>query len=316
MRHRDVLSEVFATLRINGNLYFRARLHGGFAVEVPRERRSIRFHLVREGSCFVQVPGDPAVALGAGALAIIPDGAAQVLSSAPGMEPVPLAEVMAAHPVTDGLLECGEGEVGVSLLCGYCAFDEAVDHPVLKALPRLMVLRPEELADEPWAGAALALLREEAELGAPGMTGVLSRMLEIVFLQAVRRIAFGGGSGPAGFMAALVDAGLSGALCAIHEAPQAAWNVESLAREAGMSRARFAAAFSEKVGVPPIAYLTQWRFMKARALLSGTNLNVDEVAARCGYASGASFSRRFKLEYGLGPGAYRKRSRECPADAA
>lgn len=159
------------------------------------------------------------------------------------------------------------------------------------------------------------------------MTGVLSRMLEIVFIHSVRRMAGdqqGSGGrdgrddrdvrqgGAGGFIAALGDVGVSRALHAIHAAPQEGWTVELLAGRVGMSRARFADVFVRKVGVPPMAYLTQWRLLKARTLLAGTNLNLEEIALRCGYASGASFSRRFKQEFDMGPGAYRKTSRALP----
>ncbi|MGE4421846.1 MAG: cupin domain-containing protein [Pseudodesulfovibrio sp.] len=305
MNHQDVLSEVFSTLRLNGSLYFRARLRGDFAVEVPRERRSIRFHLVRRGQCLVRVPDEPPVTLEAGDMIVIPDGAPQVLSSRPGLSPVPLPELLAAHPVENGRLECGSEGAETALVCGYCVFDEAVDHPVLTSLPPSIVIRPRDVPDEPWTGAALDLISREAEFEGPGMTGILARMLEIVFIQAVRRLS--GQDGHAeGFMAALRDAALSRALGAIHDRPAHAWTVEGLARKAGMSRARFADRFTEQIGVPPIAYLTRWRLAKARDLLARTNLGLEEVAGRCGYASGASFSRRFKLEYGQGPGAYRK----------
>ena len=305
MPHQDVLSEVFSTLRMNGSLYFRALLRGDYAVEVPRERRSVRFHLVRQGRCHVQVPGEPPLALEAGEMAIIPDGESQVLSSRPGLRPVSLPELLAAHPVKDGCLELGRDGDEVSLVCGYCVFDESVDHPVLTSLPKCIAIRQRELSGEPWARAALELLSSEAELEGPGMTGILARMLEIVFMQVVRRISVGE-ERPEGFLAALRDASLSRALHAIHDRPQHAWTVESLAVQAEMSRARFADQFMEKIGVPPITYLTRWRLAKARDLLARTNHGLEEIAHRCGYSSGASFSRRFKLEYGLGPGAYRK----------
>jgi AraC-like DNA-binding protein len=46
--------------------------------------------------------------------------------------------------------------------------------------------------------------------------------------------------------------------------------------------------------------------MKGRALLAETSASLEDIAVRWGYASAASFSRRFKQEFGVGPGAYRK----------
>ncbi|QGY41845.1 helix-turn-helix domain-containing protein [Pseudodesulfovibrio cashew] len=308
----DVLSEIFSTLRLNSSLYFRARLSGGYSIEVPRERRTIRFHLVRAGKCFVAVPGEQGIALEEGDLVIVPDGASQVLAAAEGIPAVSLGDVLAKNPLENGNLSYVAEQVGdadspgVSLLCGYCVFDEAIDHPILTALPKSIVLRSRDLAKEPCTKTTLDLLAMEAELEAPGMTGVLSRLIEIVFLQAVRGADGGDTHQPAGFMAALQDTNMSKALTAIHRDPRASWTIEALASVAGMSRARFADRFAKLVGVPPINYLAKWRLLKGRALLADTSASLEEIADRCGYASAASFSRRFKQEFGTGPGAYRK----------
>ena len=312
MLRPDVLSEIFSTLRLNSSLYFRADLSGGYSVEVPRERRTIRFHLVRKGKCLVSVPGEPDIELERGDLVIVPDGASQVLAAGPGIPPVPLGEVLAAFPPENGRLRYAAEDDAravlpdVGLLCGYCVFDEAIDHPILTGLPKSIVLRSRELAGAPCTRGALELLAMEAEMEAPGMTGVLSRLIEIVFLQAVRGETGGSAQRSAGFLAVLRDNNLSKALEAMHGAPQENWTIEGLASAAGMSRARFADRFARLVGMPPINYLARWRLLKGRALLADTSASVEDVAVRCGYASAASFSRRFKREFGMGPGAYRK----------
>jgi AraC-like DNA-binding protein len=267
---------------------------------------------VRRGACLVSGPGEGDVELGQGDLIIVPDGAPQILSSGEGIPAVPLGDVLAKFPVDNGVLTCAAPTSpdvrfpSVDLLCGYCVFDEAIDHPILKALPRSMVLRSRDLADAPCTRGALDLLAMEAEREGPGMIGVLSRLIEIVFLQAVRDRGDDGVQHPADFIAALRDNNVSKALQAIHGAPQTGWTLETLASAAGMSRARFAERFAKLVGVPPINYLAQWRLMKGRALLAETGVSLEDIAVRCGYASAASFSRRFKQEFGVGPGAYRK----------
>lgn len=309
MSKKDILSDVFSTLRVGAELYFRAELAGGFSLEVPAEKRRIRFHLVRHGTCWLEVPGAPGAALSEGDIALVPNGARQVLSSAAGLSSRPLGEVLAEHGLTDGVLRLGEWGARASLLCGFCRFDEAVDHPALAGLPPVMVLRAAGLGAEPWLAATLRLLKLEADLDAQGTTGILGRLIEVVILQAVRRMAANDTRPPAGFAAALSDRALSRALAAIHERPQDPVTTAGLARIAGMSRARFAKRFAALVGQPPIAYLTDWRLLRARALLAGSDLAMDEIAARCGYASVPSFSRRFARRFGRGPGAYRRAAR-------
>lgn len=309
MDKKDVLSEVFSTLRLKAELYFRAELAGTFSVALPEERRRMRFHLVRHGTCWLDVPGAAPEMLCDGDIALVPDGARQVLSSARGLEPRGLEEVLAKHGLDNGVLRVGGPGAGAGLLCGFCRFDEAVDHPALAGLPPVMVLRAAELGAEPWVAATLRLLKLEADLDAQGTAGILGRLAEVVVMQAVRRLASSEALERAGFVAALSDRPLSRALVAMHERPGEPFTTGDLARLAGMSRARFAKRFSEMVGMPPIEYLTAWRLMLARSLLSQTNLAMDEVAARCGYASVPSFTRRFKSRFHVGPGEFRRNKR-------
>ncbi len=306
MDHQDVLSEVFATLRLTSALYFRAALSGAFSIEVPAESRRIRFHLVRHGTCWVSVPGQAPVALAPGDVALIPNGASQTLSAAPALPSVSLADLMVAGADSGGVLRHGEGAVAADLLCGFCAFDESLDHPVLRDLPALIVLRPSELGAEPWAAAGLRLLQLEADLDGPGATAILSRLIEVIVIQAARRTVGSMRERPAGFLAALTDPALSKALAAIHATPERDWRVVDLAGLAAMSRAGFARRFAEAVGLTPIDYLTEWRLARARALLTDTRLSMDDIAERCGYRSVPSFTRRFKARFGEGPGTFRR----------
>jgi len=202
------------------------------------------------------------------------------------------------------ILRQGQGGIQTHLLCGFCSFDEEIVHPILAHLPAIAVLNRQELDQEPWIQAALTLMLLETALADRGMRGILTRLLEIAFIQMVRRMRLG--EGKAGYMVALADSGLSRALLAMHADPQSPWTVDGLARVSGLSRTGFAKKFVENVGLTPMEYLTQWRLMKARQMLRTTELGLEEIAARCGYESLPSFSRRFKTAFGIRPGAYRK----------
>ena len=142
------------------------------------------------------------------------------------------------------------------------------------------------------------------------MNGILARLLEVLFIQTVRRVSVGLDYKTNGFIAALSDSQLSRALQAIHNQPETPWKISDLAKISGMSRARFADKFVEVVGVPPIGYLTTWRLMKARLLLINSDLDIGEISIRCGYASVPSFSSRFKKSFNIGPGAFRRSYRQ------
>lgn len=304
----DILSDIFSVLSLRSGLYFRALIDGPFAVALPQDRRRIRFHMVCYGRIWVTLPGvDDPQELAEGDLIIVPHGAPQTLSDMPGREVVPLDRLLAISPVgKDGILRYGDGIGRVRLLCGFCHFDEAAHHPILDKLPNYLILRSADLGGEPWARSLLQVMQLEAELAGEGMTGILSRLLEVVLMQAVRRLNSGEEDGEGGYPTALKDRQLMSALTAIHRRPDHPWTVGKLAKEAGMSRAVFADRFMAMVGEAPIAYLTNWRLLQARRLLRRSQLPIDEIALRCGYASMPSFSRRFKAVYGIGPGAFRR----------
>ncbi|WP_308915710.1 AraC family transcriptional regulator [Jannaschia sp. LMIT008] len=303
MRH-DLLGDIFETLRLRGRLSFVAELRAEDAVAVPAERQVVRVHLVRHGACTVAVPGHDPVALAQGDLALIPHGAAQVLRGGDAIgEPMPLVALLDAGALIDGVLRTGDGLVGASLLCGYCEADGG--HPILEALPPAMVLQERDLGGDPWAAAALRLLTLEAGRMGNGAGAILTRTIEVLLIQAVRRAATGHETSTA-FLVALADRPLARALAAIHRDPAAPWTLPLLAREAGLSRTVFAARFAKLVGQPPATYLASWRLTLAAAHLRRRDMAVEEIAERVGYASPAAFARRFKAAHGLGPGAWRK----------
>ena len=63
-------------------------------------------------------------------------------------------------------------------------------------------------------------------------------------------------------------------------------------------------AFRAAVGMPPYAWLAQYRVARARALLEA-GLRPAEAATRVGFADQAHLTRWFRRVLGVTPGAYR-----------
>jgi AraC family transcriptional regulator len=83
----------------------------------------------------------------------------------------------------------------------------------------------------------------------------------------------------------------------------ASLTVDFLAREVGLSPAHFARAFRETVGRAPHQYLLTLRLERARRLLDAPDVVLSDVALRSGFADQAHFTRLFKREFGVTPGA-------------
>lgn len=308
MLKHDILSDIFSTLRIQGKTYFNTRLKGDFSIEIPKERRHIRFHIIEKGNCWLTVPGFKTVELHTGEVAIVPKGISHTIAKEPQAtrEPEKLEEIISNYPVVNGELHYGQGDCATNMICGFYHFDEDVDHPVLVNQPDLIVISKREMLVDPGLAATMELLRIESLACDNGSIGMFSRLLEILLIQVMRSSNIALQGQPSGFIGALHDEKLSKAMMAIHQNPAEAWTIENLAKISGMSRARFAEHFTSAVGVTPIKYLTNWRLTKARAMLLNSALSITRIANQCGYLSATSFSIRFKKTYSIGPSEYRR----------
>lgn len=81
-------------------------------------------------------------------------------------------------------------------------------------------------------------------------------------------------------------------------------SLAALAADLGLSRYQLLRAFRTTMGVPPYAWLAQYRVTRARALLD-TGLRPAEVAGLVGFADQAHLTRWFRRVLGVTPAAYR-----------
>jgi AraC family transcriptional regulator len=85
--------------------------------------------------------------------------------------------------------------------------------------------------------------------------------------------------------------------------------VADLAARAHVSEFHFSRLFRAATGASPHRYLVQRRVERARELLTGTDLPVAQVAARCGFADAAHLTRHTRRLLGAPPGALRAAAR-------
>ncbi len=142
----------------------------------------------------------------------------------------------------------------------------------------------------------------------PASLVILNRLTDVLFFCALREWlsrSFAEG----GALAALSDQRLQRALSAIHDSPDRNWTIENLAQVAGQSRTAFAQGFRQAMATTPMGYVTRYRTLLARRMLTETSLALDDIASRTGYSDTNAFSRAFRRVIGTSPGALRKSSR-------
>ncbi|WP_168736006.1 helix-turn-helix domain-containing protein [Cohnella fermenti] len=86
-----------------------------------------------------------------------------------------------------------------------------------------------------------------------------------------------------------------------------ALTLEDIAMHVRLSVSRAGHLFKEHFGVSMIAYLQQIRMHRALNLLAYSQLSLEQIAAESGLGSYAYFHRLFRAQYGMSPGAYRKK---------
>lgn len=326
----DVLSDALRRVRLTGALYFDvlagapwiATTPGSASIcasVMPEFEHVVAFHIIMDGSAWAQLIDEPqsALRLDAGDAVIVPRGHRHSLSSEqdnqsePGQRSEPDFG-MFRRPTSDALPFVlrefgGQGEKA-RFVCGFLGCDARPYNPVLDALPPLLHVKRSSAAGILTFDLMRIALKESRQARAGGET-ILAKLSELMFLHAVLQYIDSLPEESTGWLAALRDRHVSAALRAIHAKPAEPWTLDTLGREAGLSRTAFSVRFTEVMGMPAIQYLGNWRLQLAAGLLDRQGLSIAQIAADVGFGSEAAFNRAFKRQVGVPPGAWRQRGR-------
>jgi AraC-like DNA-binding protein len=314
----DPLSAVLRSVRLSGGVFVDARFSAPWAVRsrltaaewrpfLERPTRVIAYHVIIEGELDLSVAGERPVRLRAGEIALLTRNDEHVMASGPGLAPVG-ADALIASGSDGGLARIvhGGGGAGVHMICGFLGSEDP-QASLLAALPRVLTLDIRAAASRDWIEASVRFAANELAEGRLATSGVMSRLSEVLLVEAVRHYASQRPETETGWLKGLNDPQIGRALALMHGDLRAPWSAEALARAVAMSRSAFMERFRALVGVPPIRYLTALRLEAARVELRESRRPVAQLAELVGYESEAAFSRAFKREYGLAPAHWRER---------
>ncbi|MCG5051760.1 MAG: AraC family transcriptional regulator [Myxococcales bacterium] len=302
----DLLTDVITSTRLEGRLLHQTSFHSPWGLHFPCPR-SAGFHIVTQGQVWVRSPHlEAPLSLSRGDALLVGRGVAHELASGPEVPAVSLEAFSQQH---DAALPPRGARPLSTLVCGVYTFQNEAVHPLFDTLPRFFVLTAEEVPAPSALQAALLLLTAELKNEQPGREIVLHRLTDLLFVALLRHWmaeeSVRATLGPS-WSRALRDPGLGRALEAMHSEVARDWTLESLAQQAGLSRAAFAARFKSLTGETPFHYLTRLRVQRAVDLMKTNDPSLQELAAHTGYADAFAFSKAFKRMMGASPRAFRK----------
>jgi AraC-like DNA-binding protein len=309
----DPLGEALHFLRMNGAFYCRSELTEPWGMTMMAMPGYVWFHVVTSGRFLLEAGDGEATLLQRGDLGLVPHGEGHVLRSEPGARAPGILE-LEREQISERyeVLRHGGGGAPTTLVCGAVRFDHPAARTLVEILPPILHVEASSSPQVEWMQSTLRLMAAEARELRPGGEAVITRLGDILVIQAIRSWLETDPAAQSGWLGALQDPQIGRAISLIHRDPARAWTVAALAEELAMSRSAFAARFTELVDEPAMQYVTRWRMQVAVNSLKHEGATVAELAHRLGYRSEAAFARAFKRVIGAPPGAVKRAPVEDP----
>ncbi|MET0459418.1 MAG: AraC family transcriptional regulator [Ilumatobacteraceae bacterium] len=292
------IADALRDVTITGVFYCPSYLHEPWGGTVPAMPGCVWFHAVTSGHCQLVV-GDDRLELRSGDLALVPHGTGHRIEAGAPTEH-PLIPDLPHEEESDNYAVLRYGTIGplTELVCGGLRLEHPNARRLVDGLPPVVHVRTVRRTT---IGVTLDQLAEEVERSEVGSEAVISRLCDILVIQAIRHWMMSDEATSSPWLRAMTDPQLGPALAALHADPAAPWTVSSIASQAAMSRSAFAARFRDVLGQSVMGYLTELRLQLAVDLLHRGDRTVAQIATAVGYESDASFSRVFKRHLGTSP---------------
>ncbi|MFI2282386.1 AraC family transcriptional regulator [Nocardia beijingensis] len=304
----DALASLLEGPRARGAFLMCSLLNPPWSLRIQDEAPLTVLAMIRGGAWIVTDAGAPRQ-LGAGDVAIFRGPAPYTVADDPATAPqiiihpgqvtkTPQGEIL-CETLSLGVRQWGTDPAGATLMVtGTYESAGAASRRLLRALPPVLVLRRGEFDSR-----VLDLLVDETTKDEPAQSAVLDRLLDLVLIAALRAW-FSRNDAPSWYHA-YGDPLVGKALRLLQHNPAHGWTVAGLADAVGVSRAALARRFTDLVGEPPMAFLTEWRLALAADLLQESDATIEAIARQVGYGSAFALSTAFKRHFGVSPRDHR-----------
>jgi AraC-like DNA-binding protein len=298
----DILAQVLDRVRLGGTLLFHFELGHPWRLELPARPYAL-FHYLSQGSTTLALGKRQEIQMTAGDFVVITRGEPHVFYSDRRAEPLRIMDIDRSSPRLGVVRHGGRAKPLSTMICGNFTVSRPLFGSVLELLPPVLLLKP--TADGGWLEAILRRMVSESALERPGQRVALSRLTEVLFVEALRSWIASLNPGQGGWLGAISDPHIGPALKLIHENPERTWTLSDLGQRVGLGRSAFSARFTRLVGQSMHRYVIERRMAEAAFLLETSDEPIARIASRVDYETVTAFSKLFHRHHGLSPGRYR-----------
>mgnify|MGYP003625143372 CR=1 FL=1 len=297
----DVLSEVLDIVHVRGERAMMMAPEGPKTVTFPNAMPCI--YIVEYGEIAIRIAGEaePFI-VGPNQLALLLLGHAHQVDFGEGGQVTHIDTIIDQISDPDGILF--GSSIATRCFWGSFSLNGDLAETVLSGLPAVIIISDLKQNPIDWLKMSCQIIVDETHGKKPGANVMVSRLLDLMLVQILRRWARDAETAPS-WLASAQDERISRAIAAMHKDPAHDWTIEALADFCGMSRSSFVALFEKVMRQPPGAYLREWRLARSAKLLRYSGATVETISEQVGYTSKEAFSRAFRKRFGKSPSTWR-----------
>ncbi len=314
----DIISELLRSMQVSGSVLLNEGYVAPWAVSIPGHKilaeklagnsrtHIAAFHLVQRGSIVIELENGDRHTAYEGEMVICYSGQAHTIFQGSSTPAHPFETIMQSRqnifkPTKENELQ------STSLLCGVFQLHNTTCNPLFEALPPVLKLSTKHTGQNPHPSikAIIDLLLSELAHPSYAHDYIVGRYLELLCANSIGAYIQSSNANSSGWLHAIKEPLVAQVINAVHLQPDYMWSVSSMAELSHLSPSRFAARFSQIMGMSPMSYVTQWRMYLAGKLLILPQSNIDKISSSMGYENVAAFSRAFKRIMGVSPGVWR-----------
>lgn len=317
-QNTDLISDLLRSMQVSGSVLLNEGYVAPWAVSIPghkalaekltgNQRTHIAaFHLVQRGSIDIELENGERHTAYEGEMVICYSGMAHTIYQGSSTPAHPFETIMQNRQNLFKPTKENESQA-TSLLCGVFQLHNTMRNPLFEALPPILKLSTKHTGQNshPSIKAVIELLLSELAHPSYAHEYIVGRYLELLCANSIGAYIQTNKTNSSGWLHAINEPMVAQVISAVHSQPDHSWSVSNMAELSHLSPSRFAARFSQVMGMSPMSYVTQWRMYLAGKLLNLPQSNIEKITASMGYENVAAFSRAFKRTMGVSPGIWR-----------